>query len=511
MLTGEAMQENQYLQTAWYDPSVKWNWRTASHLLNRAGFGGTDQEVDRLLALGPQGAVESLLDYQNVPDQLAPMQFGAISNFDFDNFREARAFAMDLTAAERREFMILKLAASTGKMDEMRCWWINRMVQTRRPLQEKMTLFWHSLFVSAFMDVQNAYHMYMQNELFRSYATGNVQELTLQVSKDPAMLRYLNNNQNQRGHPNENYARELMELFTLGIGNYTEDDVRESARAWTGWTFFGDNFFFNSNQHDYGIKTFLGQTGNFNGDDIVAIIFQQPAASKHFALKLLQFFVSDDPAPPELVDALSQTLRDSNWQIAPVLVKLFTSSWFYSDQVMRRKIKTPVELVVGSLRKLNVSAPSSQSLLLSMQMMGQELFAAPNVGGWPVGKNWINTSTLFARYDMPAFLVTGRRPVMPGVLWDNDASNLQEFNTGFSPELQLAQAGVSTTQGAVDWYVKQLIQDSIDPAKSTALIGYLNNSDSSADMPLNMADQSLHGRLLGVIQLIMAMPEYQLC
>ncbi|HMD54078.1 MAG TPA: DUF1800 domain-containing protein, partial [Phycisphaerae bacterium] len=372
-------------------------------------------------------------------------------------------------------------------------------------------LFWHGLFVSSFMDVQNAYHLYLQNELFRRYAVGNVEDLTLQVSKDPAMLRYLNNNQNVSGHPNENYARELMELFTMGIGNYTEDDVRESARAWTGWTFVGNDFVFNSFQHDYGVKTYLSQTGNFNGQDVVSIIFQQPATPRHFATKMLQFFVSDDPAPPELVDALGRTLKDANWEMGPVLQKLFSSAWFYSTPVMRSKIKTPAELVVGSLRKLNGSAPNPQALLFSMQMMGQELFGAPNVGGWPVGKNWINTSTLFARYDMPAFLVTGRRPLIPGAPWDNNAAPLEEFNTQYSPELQLAQAGVSSTHGAVDWYVRQLIQDSIDPAKRAGLISYLNNSDSIADAPLNMADQSLHTRLLGLVQLVMAMPEYQLC
>jgi len=507
---GEDMQPNQYLQTAWYDPSFKWDWRTASHLMNRAGFSGTAQEIDQLVALGPLDAIQHLIYYQSIPDSSPYMQFGAISDIDIGDFRQIRFFR-DLTPDERREFLLLKLAAGAGKMDDMRCWWLNRMVQTKRPLEEKMTLFWHGLFVSAFMDVQNAYHMYLQNELFRRFAVGNVQDLTLQVSKDPAMLRYLNNNQNVRGHPNENYARELMELFTMGIGNYTEDDVRESARAWTGWTFVGDNFVFNDFQHDYGEKTFLGQTGNFNGQDIVEIIFQQPATPRHFALKLLQFFGSDEPAPPELVLALGQTFQDENWEMAPVLQKLFSSTWFYSEPVMRSKVKTPAELVVGSLRKLNGSSPNPQALLFSMQMMGQELFEAPNVGGWPVGKNWINTSTLFARYDMPAFLVTGRRPIIPGSAWNDNSPALQEFNTQYSPELQLAQAGASTTNSAVDWYIRQLIQDSVDPAKRSALISYLNNSDSTEDMPLNLTDQSLHARLLGLVQLIMAMPEYQLC
>jgi uncharacterized protein (DUF1800 family) len=354
--------------------------------------------------------------------------------------------------------------------------------------------------------------MYMQNQLFRKFATGSAKILTVNISKDPAMLRYLNNNQNRKGHANENYARELMELFTMGIGNYTEEDVRQSARAWTGWTFIGDRFVFHPFQHDDGEKTFLGHTGNFNGDDIVRIIFQQPATAKHFAFKLSAFFTSDDP-PPEIVDALAQKLRSSDWRMAPVLKQLFSSRWFYSDAVMRRKIKSPMELVAGSIRALNVPVPNTNGMLYSMKSMGQELFEAPNVGGWPHGRAWINTSTLFDRYDMPAALVTGRRPpYAQSAAWNHPESRqLTEFQTGFSPELDLARAGIATTDGAVDYFLNRLIADNVDPAKRAELIRVLNQSGSAEGKALNPTDGATHWRLLEVVELIMAMPEYQLC
>ncbi len=500
------------LTPIWSDHSFKWNWRTASHLLNRAGFGGTPEDIAALVRMGPHEAINHIVYYQSIPDDLPALEFGPLSHREFSNFREIRRFLRPLTKAQRREYFQLTVQAGFSKMQEMRCWWINRMVKTRRPLQEKMTLFWHGLFVSAFSSVNNAYHMYMQNQLFREFATGSAKVLTLNISRDPAMLRYLNNNQNRKGHANENYARELMELFTMGIGNYTEEDVRQSARAWTGWTFVGDHFVFRPFEHDDGEKTFLGHTGNFNGDDIVRIIFQQPATAKHFAFKLSAFFTSDDP-PPEIVDALAQKLRESDWRMAPVLEQLFSSRWFFSDAVMRRKIKSPMELVAGSFRALNVPAPNANGMLYSMKSMGQELFEAPNVGGWPHGRAWINTSTLFARYDMPAALVTGRRPSHArSSAWNQPHSALlTEFQTSFSPELDLARAGIATTDGAVDYFLNRLIADEIEPAKRSDLIRVLNGSDSTDSRPLNTADGSTHWRLLELVELIMAMPEYQLC
>ncbi len=497
---------SELLAPAWSDPSFTWNWRTASHLLNRAGFGGTSAEIDELVRMGPQGAVERIVRYQAVPDDLPGLDFGTLSHPAFSSFRETRRFLRGMTRQQRRAYFQLVTQAGFVKMREMRCWWLNRMVQSKRPLEEKMTLFWHGLFVSAFSSVHNAYHMYMQNQLFRRFATGSAKVLTLSISKDPAMLRYLNNNQNRRGHPNENYARELMELFTLGIGNYSEEDVRQSARAWTGWTFLGDRFIFRPFQHDDGQKTFLGRTGRFDGDDIVRIIYEQPAAASHLAFKLAAFFVSDDP-PPQVVAALAATLRAADWKVGPVLEQLFASRWFYSTAVMRRKIKTPIELVAGSLRRLEVAAPDSNRLLQSLKIMGQELFEAPNVGGWPHGRAWINTSTLFARYDMPAQLLTGH-PQSPQTQQRDEAPHA---STGFSPEMHLARAGIATTDAAVDYFLRLLIQDDIEPAKRRALLCALDGSAVPAGKPLNPADSATHWRLENLVELIMAMPEYQLC
>ena len=495
------------LEPVWSDPSFQWNWRMASHLMNRAGFGGSAAEIDRLVQMGPQASVNHLINYRAMPDTLSALEFSSLSHPRFESLREHRRFMQSLSRPEKREYFQLYFAANFAKMQEMRCWWINRMVQTRRPLEEKMTLFWHGLFVSAFSMVNSSYHMYLQNQLFRRFATGSAKELTVAVSRDPAMLRYLNNNQNRKGHPNENYARELMELFTMGIGNYTEEDVRESARAWTGWTFVGDTFAFRAKQHDFGRKTFLGETGDFDGRDIVNIIFSKPATATHFATKLAAFFGSDDP-PPELILALAQTLRHANWHVDAVLKTLFSSRWFYSDQVVRRKIKSPIELVAGALRALQTPVANSAAVLVGMTSMGQQLFEAPNVGGWPHGRGWINTSTLFARYAVPLYMVAGRPP------WNQPpaakaGTQLAAFETGFSPGRLLAERNISTTAAAVDFFIDLLIQDQIEPKKRDALLRSVSNSNTARDEPLNMG--MAHWKLLNLLELVMAMPEYQLC
>jgi len=282
------------------------------------------------------------------------------------------------------------------------------MAMSPRPLEEKMVLFWHGHFTSSQRAVRSSYLMYLQNRTFRDNAFGNFRELTRKIARDPAMLRYLNNNQNNRGKPNENFARELMELFTLGVGNYTEKDIKEAARAFTGWKARNGQFFFQPRQHDGETKTFLGKTGNFDGDDIVDILFEQPEASRFIVRKLFTFFVHDDPSK-NVIESLAATLRESDFNISPVLSQLFRSQEFYSEPARGSRIKSPVELVIGSFRLLGLDPGDTPASAFLAARLGQNIFQPPNVKGWDGGRDWISTSTIAERYRMPTVLLAGDR------------------------------------------------------------------------------------------------------
>jgi len=396
--------------------SDPWNAAKAGHLLRRAGFGPLPEEVTRAVAAGPDRAVAALFAFPQEP-AVPPI---------FD----------DVTAAERRLDAQLEFMRATRQRPKdhpelrdlyqavaeahgraiigLTSWWLDRMATTPAPLQEKLALFWHGHFTSAFGDVHDAIAMFNQNQLFRRNAAGNFARLLDGVARDPAMLRYLNNDDNRRGHPNENWARELMELFTLGIGHYGEDDVRESARAWTGWTlrdyqsFEGRRTFaFRPMLHDAGQKTFLGQTGAWDGTDVMRIILAAPAAPRWVAGKLAKFFVAPQP-PADIVDAMAVVVRDSNYELAPVLRMLFRSRAFYRADVLHAQVKSPAEFVVGAVRHLGVQDPDWIRLSGAMTLMGQRLFFPPTVAGWDGGTAWMNAGTVFTRSDVAAALITGR-------------------------------------------------------------------------------------------------------
>jgi len=522
------------LAPIWRTEPKKWSYATASHLLNRAGFGGSAAEVRQLVDLGPEKAVAYLVRYQQLPDTFKEITFGEFTGPLFagrdemrqmrpgqmsDNMRELKArgeLLKQMNQDQRQAMLSIRLAAQRGKLEEMKLWWLDRMVRTRRPLEEKMTLFWHGLFVSSSVTVRNSYALYQQNKLFRKFAVGNYKALTLEVSKDPAMLEYLNNNQNKKGKPNENYARELMELFTMGIGNYTENDIKESARAFTGWTFAGDRFVFNRGEHDEGQKTFLGRTGNWDGGDIIDIIFDQQATPRYIARRLLKFFALDGAsgaeAPESMVNALARVVVANRYEMAPVLETLFASTWFYSKDVMRTQIKSPVQLVVGSLRALGVNITDPRAVDNALKMMGQELYGAPTVKGWDGGRAWVNTSTLFARYNLPAYLGTGRLPSTSKKPGDGEMrGQFNDLATGWQPQLDLAEARASTTDGVVDHYLRVLIGNNVDPRKRDELIEFLNATGDASSHHLDPTSAEVENRIRSLVHLIMAMAEYQIC
>lgn len=398
----------------------------ARHLLWRAGFGGTDAQIATLAEWGPERAVDHLLDVEN-----AAGYPGVRSDaFDADVIREftreeQRAFRLALQQGDEAavtRFRALRESMQRADRDQMRGvqrWWLTRMIESARPLEEKMTLFWHGHFATSYRTVENSYHMFLQNQLFRSHALGNFGDLLFRIIRDPAMLKYLNNDRNFRASPNENLARELMELFALGEGQYQERDIREGARALTGYTYSGNEFIFDANRHDDGQKQILGMSGNLNGDDFVRAILARRSCSDFIATKLYRWFVSDEVPPrgtparasmERVIRDLSGTMRRERYAIKPVLRMLFLSEHFYDRANMHVQIKSPVELVVGTVRSLHTPVRDLNTLLDAMELMGQRLFFPPNVAGWAGGRSWINTSTVFVRQNTTAFLLTGMTP-----------------------------------------------------------------------------------------------------
>jgi uncharacterized protein (DUF1800 family) len=346
-----------------------WNLKWAGHLFRRAAFGANESELRQAVQSGFVATLERLLHGQPNAE-------------DNDRFLEKAGAAI----------------AAEGKADSLRGWWIYLFLQSLHPFREKMTLFWHNHFATSIGKVGRADLMYDQNCVLRRHALGLFRPMLLHISRNPAMLLWLDSNTNVKGAPNENYARELMELFSVGVGNFTETDVREAARAFTGWRADGEEFEVVPELHDDDTKTLLGQKGRWHGADVVRIVLGQPAAAQFLVRKLYRFLISEAEDPPAaLLEPLAHIYRQSDYDMGLLLKTMFGSRLFFSQHAYRRRIKSPVEFVIGIVRTLNGFNPPPPVLVRELEAMGQELFAPPNVKGWPGGKAWLNTATLLAR------------------------------------------------------------------------------------------------------------------
>lgn len=472
--------------------SNPWDYAKAAHLLNRAGFGGKPEEIERLVGLGSDGAVEELLNYDRIPESPATLDYTELRQAleDYARARQARADDATLRALNNRINRLLR-----EKFQETREWWATLLLQTKRPLQEKMVLFWHGLLVSGFPETRNPEFLYIQNQLFRRMALGNFKELILAISRDPAMLDYLDNNSNRKGRPNENYARELLELFTMGIGNYTEQDIKEAARAFTGWTHRLGEFFFNRAQHDEGMKTFLGKSGTFDGTDIITIIFEQPATARWLPRKLFESFVYLRPEEA-LIEELAGVFRRGNFEVRPVVQTLLQSEAFYSPAAMRTQVKSPIQLVVGTARALDAPASMARGLVLAAGQMGMSLLYPPNVGGWPKGEGWITTSTVLDRYNFGSLMTSGRMPGLP-------ARFLQGIGT--FPVTGLVPSGARTAGEVVDALMRRLLPGVKLDQKRMFGLWRAVGANRAAD-PV----QATPERIRSAVHLIMSIPEFQL-
>src|SRR3984893_15095120 len=327
--------------------------------------------------------------------------------------RNIREMRMEIKGAKDRGENFQEKARQLRTMEgeeilDLRRWWLERMMNGPAPLLEKMTLFWHGHFATSVQKVRDGYFMWLQNDTLRRNALGNFGGLVKKISRDPAMMIYLDLQQSRKEHPNENWARELMELFTVGIGNYSEQDIREAARAFTGYRvdMTTQQFRFAPAPHDRTYKIFMGRTGALSGDDVIDVLISRPVCAQFIGKKLWRFFVEDDP-PPKIVELVAQRIRAHNFEIRPVLVEIFSSEEFYSERAMSGQIKSPTEYVVQTAKLLEAPLPSALVAQNAMRQMGQTLFAPPNVKGWDGGKAWISTSTLMFRFNFANYLING--------------------------------------------------------------------------------------------------------
>ncbi|MDP1984136.1 MAG: DUF1800 domain-containing protein [Sulfuritalea sp.] len=361
----------------------------ARHLLNRAGFGARPADLAALARMSREAAIEQLL-----ADSRA--NAGADAGLPLAEIAEyiPPSRVRELSDEERKDLQRRSAIA-------LRAWWVGKLLEANSParqLRERMTLFWHNHFVSSLQKVKSAKLMFDQNQLLRRHALGRFDELLHAVGKDPAMVVYLDSATNRRGSPNENFAREVMELFTLGEGNYSEQDIKEAARAFTGWSIepATGEFRWRPFAHDNGSKTVLGISGNLDGDAVLDILLAQPQTAELLARKLWREFISPTPDERE-IRRIAGSLRAAGYDMRVALREIFASRAFWAAENRQALIKSPVDFVVGTLNTLDMEAPEPAALAFALRQLGQDLFAPPNVKGWPGGETWINSSTLLAR------------------------------------------------------------------------------------------------------------------
>jgi uncharacterized protein (DUF1800 family) len=478
------------------------------HLLWRAGFGPAVEQLADLDQYSPKEIYQALVnasskkpDYINVADNYLQ---GLMMGID----QVGRVQQKDLTPEEKKKAR----QKSRESVRNLNLYWLNTMVNSGAQLREKMAFFWHGHFACRNLNV-----FYQQGLLdtIRRNALGNFGTLLKEVSRSAAMLFFLNNQQNGKDHPNENFAREVMELFTLGRGHYSEDDIKEAARAFTGWaaTAKGE-FIFRRGQHDYGQKKVLGQTGYFDGDDVLNILLEQKQTARFITKKVCQFFVNDQP-DEKIIEWLAERFYKNKYDIAQLMEDIFTSDWFYDEKNIGTKIKSPVELIAGIQRMLPMTLENEEALIVLQRLLGQMLFYPPNVAGWPGGKTWIDSSTLILRMRIPQ-LINDKDEMnmapkddddqMMGRKDENEAERIRKMKIG---------KGAKPVQANVDWqpYLDHFEKTAREKLLNT-MAGVLLQTKTAVDASVikQHADESGRESFIRSVTIqIMSTPEYQLC
>jgi uncharacterized protein (DUF1800 family) len=450
-----------------------WSRKWAAHLYRRAGFGANREELFAAEKRGHEATIDLLL--QGEP-----------------KYAEVQTTLRDVGKIA---------AAKEDGGEKIRDWWMYGMLHGGHPLREKLTLFWHNHFATSITKVRGTGLMFAQNELLRTHALGKFEPFLQAISRDPAMLLWLDSNSNVKGKPNENYAREVMELFSLGVGNYTETDIREAARAFTGWHTVNGAFRFEASLHDSGAKSFFKQTGNWDGGDIVRIILKQPAAAKFLVGKLYAHFVSEAAPPAGLLDPLCDSFRKGEYDVAALLRTMLSSKWFFSEHAFRKRIKSPVEFVLGAARAVYREFPEDHAdhrplphgvLVPRISATAQTLFAPPNVKGWPGGKAWLNTSTMLERNNFAAAIAMG-------TLWN---SSDIDSPRAWDPSRIVDETKASSAEEIVDALLDVHLPGGIRPDARRKLL------DFAAGIKPGAKDRPL--RIRELVHAVLTLPEYQL-
>lgn len=480
------------------------------HLLWRAGFGPAVEQLGDLSKYSPKEFYKGMAKAsRKSPDILSEAQ-GVMQGFMMGVSDLVQLQRKDLNADEKKQLQ-KKLREGVRNLNLA---WIREMVNSDAQLREKMSLFWHGHFACRNLNV-----FYQQGlvNVIRTNALGSFRDLLHEVSKTAAILNFLNNQQNRKDHPNENFAREVMELFTLGRGNYTEKDIKESARAFTGWSanFQGD-FVFRKQQHDFGEKTFLGKTGNFDGDDVLDIILEEKQAARFISQKIYKFFVNEITPDPERTEWLANRFYKNDYDISKLLEDIFTSDWFYDELNIGTKIKSPVELLVGIQRMLPMKLENEEALILLQRVLDQQLFYPPNVAGWPGGRTWIDSSSLMMRLRIPQLINdTDEMNVTPK---DDDDLMMGRKDTEAYARKKSGKAGIPARQqinANVDWelYLKYFEKTEKDRLVDTISKYLLQTKSEVSDATIrSYADAGSRESFIKTATIqIMSTPEYQLC
>jgi uncharacterized protein (DUF1800 family) len=453
---------------AWkpFEPSTTrpWNLSSVAHLHRRASFAPAWNVLKRDLNDGPSESVARLLKGEPVSPSGTP------------------AAELDSTL----DTMSAQLAPSAD-LTRIQAIWLYRMIFTPHPLRERMTLFWHNHFATSNVKVQSPLLMQRQNDLLRAHALGDFRAMVTAVGRDPAMLIWLDSTINRKAKPNENYAREVMELFTLGRGHYTEKDIKEAARAFTGWFVVSDRFEEVPRQHDTGPKSVLGQTGNWSGDDIPGILLKQPACAEFVCGKLFRAFVSETDEPSDkMIAPLAAAFRDSGYQIEKPLEMILRSNLFFDMSTRRRRVKSPIEFSVGTIRALEIVRPTVATAALAdaCVRMGQSLFAPPSVAGWDAGPGWINSTAMLARANLAL-----------GLLSESDGG----LGSRCNPWALATEHGTPRRKDLAGFFIDLLAQDALEPKARQQI--------EKAATAKNTSDEAAARE---VVRLILTSPEYQL-
>jgi hypothetical protein len=449
-------------------PENPWDRKKVGHLYRRAGFGASMAELEAGLADGCEKTLELITSGRP----------------ELDEFTRTSGFM----ASERS----MPLRAPQGRLS---AWWLHRMLETRHPLREKMTLFWHNHFATSNAKVQNARYMLGQYELMREYALEDFGELLVAMGTDPAMMVWLDTIGSTKGNPNENYARELMELFSLGIGNYTEKDIREAARAFTGYEIRAGKGTLNEKQHDAKPKTVFGRTGNYRGEEIARLCLEQPACPRFIVRKLYRFLISEAENPPaELIDPLAEQYRKWDFHTGKLVAMMLRSNLFFSPRAYRTRIKSPVEFATGIVRGLEGTA-GALPLAGALEGLGQVLFGPPSVKGWDGAQSWLNAQTTLARNNLALALTSTMDP---------------RFGNRCDPAVLLAKHGIQKDEEIVQRLLDLFLQGDVSDGTRHMLLDYLEQARTVKHPAYwTAADVSSH-RIRAVTHLVLTLPEFQL-